>query len=476
VQKNDQMQRFILIIGYFTEGLSLLILSLFIIDMFSIGGHFEDPHFIASDFLLLAFIPVVYSIGAFLNFKNHLVKAIIVFISFLGYNISLYFIDNIGVLDVQHTYILIPSILFVAIYLIKKNEEVGSAEYNILYGEYQTLSQNYKIMEGMMEITPEMLKDDNLDNLLQIILKKAVDVIPKAQTGSILIRNKDQMVFRAVIGYDIDLLKQVNLQFEDMYQYKLGNLFEPTVIRDIKTFNEKNLDPKKARDLDVQDALIAKSVLTCAITFQNEVYGFINLDNVEDVDAFHDQDKIYIKHLAQQIEMALRNQMLVESIYKLSKYDLLTGAYTRQQHVNMLNEVDMSAKKNKTIYSICTIDINGLKAVNDKYGHEMGDSYLVHFSKTVGKFISKSDFLSRTGGDEFVIVCPGCDQVCVENKITELRKKVFQTPFTAEKQTIDITFGAGYATFPDDGTNLEELIRLSDQRMYINKKDQKIKR
>jgi len=472
MREMNKMHQAILIIGYFTKGLAFLILSLFIIQLFSDGGHFLDPHLGLHDLFLAIFIPLTYSIGAFVNFKNELTKAIIIFVSFVGFNATLYFIDHIGIADVKFTFILVPAILFVVLHLIKKNEEDQSIEYTELYGEYQALSQNYKIMEGMMEITPEILKDDNLDNLLQIILTKAIDVIPKAQTGSILIKEKNKMVYRAVVGYDINTLKKVDMQFEDMFQFKLGNLFEPTVIRDIRTFNENYLDPKKAKDLNDQDALIAKSVLTCAIKIHDEVYGFINLDNIEDVDAFHDKDKIYIKHLAQQIEMAVRNQMLVEDIYKLSKFDMLTGAYARQQHASMLKEVHANSKKQKTNYSICTIDINGLKAINDKYGHEKGDSYLIHFSKQVQSFIAKSDFLSRTGGDEFVIVCPDCDQSCAQNKIKNLKKTMSKKPFSIDLKEIKITFGAGVSTFPEDSQDLEELISLSDQRMYIDKKKQ----
>ncbi len=470
---DNQFQRVVLIIGYFTKGLSFLILSIFITQLFSEGGHFVEPHLGLHDIALLIFIPVVYSIGAFVSFKNKLTNSVIIFISFVGFNVSLFFIDHIGFSDIQGTFILAPSILFVALHLINKNEEVRFDEYNKLYGEYQDLNQNYKIIQGMMDITPEMLKDDNLDNLLQVILTKAIDVIPKAQTGSILIKNNNQMVYRAAVGYDLDLLKEVNLQFEDMYQYKLGNLYEPTVIKDIKTFNEAYLDPKKTKYLDEQGALIAKSVLTCAITVHNEIYGFINLDNIEDVDAFQDKDKIYIKHLSQQIEMALRNQVLVKDIYELSKYDMLTGAFTRQQYASALREVYEKAKKHKTVFSICMVDVNGLKLINDAYGHDIGDKYLIHFSKIMQGFIWESDFLSRIGGDEFIIVCLDCDKICAQNRIEELRIKIAKTPFVVDSISVTITFGGGVASFPEDSNYLDELITLSDQRMYIDKKNQK---
>src|SRR5690606_11849463 len=115
-----------------------------------------------------------------------------------------------------------------------------------------------------------------------------------------------------------DTLKKIDLYFEDMYQYKLGVLNEPAVIRDIKTFNEKNLKAETTDAMNENEVLTAKAVLTCSFILHDTIYGFINLDNLEDFEAFNDQDKLYIKHLASQIEIALNNHLLVEEIYTLS--------------------------------------------------------------------------------------------------------------------------------------------------------------
>ncbi len=467
---NTKIQRFVIIISYITRGISILLIGIFFILLFSPGGHFNHPHVESLDYLLLLFIPLLYGFGAFYSFKNELVSGIVIFISFVGFNTVIYLIDQTTTVSLQYTFLLIPSILFVTMYMFRKHEEVRESEYNRLFGEFENLSQNYKIVQSMLDITPEMLKDDNLDNLLQLILERAIEVIPKAQSGSILIRDKDQMVFRAVVGYDIELLKKVNLRFEDMYQSKLGNLFEPTVIRDIKTFNRANLDSKTAQELDSQNALIAKSVLTCAITVRNEVYGFINLDNIEDFDAFQDKDKIYIKHLAQQIEMALKNQILVEDIYKLSKFDSLTGAYTRQQHQTVLHELFEKSKKSKSPFSICALDIDNLKIINDQYGHEVGDSYLIQFSKVILEQLQEIEFFSRTGGDEFILVIPKCNKQCAEKRMSEIRGKTSQNPLIIGKEIIPINYGCGIASFLEDSEYLDELLSLSDKYLYMEKK------
>ncbi|MBU1140997.1 MAG: sensor domain-containing diguanylate cyclase [Firmicutes bacterium] len=469
----NYLNRIILITGYLTKAISIFLIALFIISLFSEGGHLYNSHFDTHDIVLFAFVPLLYGVGAFYSFKSELVSGIIIFISFIGYNVVIRIVEHLGVTDIQYSFLLIPAILFAMLNLFKRYNQARIEEFKMLFGEYEHLNQNYKIVQSMLEITPEMLKDDNLDSLLQLILQKAIDIIPKAQTGSILIKNNEQMVFRAAVGYDIEMLKKVDLHFEDMFQYKLGNLYEPTVIRDIRTFNNKYLDPKKAKGLEDQDALIAKSVLTCAIIIRDEIYGFINLDNIEDFDAFQDKDKIYIKHLAHQIEMALKNQMLVEDIYKLSRYDSLTGAYVRKHFLYLLKDVYEKARKNKSKFSICTIDINELKPINDQYGHESGDAFLIHFSKIVQNHLGDKASFSRTGGDEFVIVYSDCDQACAMEKISALREHIEGVPFILKSKTIPILFGCGIATYPEDSEYLDKLISLSDQRMYLDKKHRK---
>ncbi|MBN2300489.1 MAG: sensor domain-containing diguanylate cyclase [Acholeplasmataceae bacterium] len=463
--------RFMAISNYVTRIVALLCLGAFLVLLFVEGGHQEVLHFKIYDVFLLLSIPIMYSLGAFLRFKNEFINGTIIFISYVVYNILITISTGNISTPFANSYLLIPAIMFMLLYIIRRYDDIRKVEMEKLYDEYEQLNQNYKIIEVMHDITAEMLKDNDLDTILQSILDKAVSIIPQAQTGSILIKEKDRMVFKAAVGYDLNILKRVNLKFEDMYQFKLGNIYEPQVIRDIRTFNKSNLDEQQNKELDEGDALIAKSVLTCAIVFKDEIYGFINLDNVEDEQAFQEKDKIFIKHLAQQLEVVVRNQALVDDIYKLSRYDALTGAYTRTYHTSLLKEIYETSSKEHTVFSICNLDINELKSVNDHYGHDVGDAYIIYFSNMIKKNLSLDDMFSRMGGDEFIIVYKECDKKCAEQRIKELRSRFQKQPFPLNSKSIHLTFGCGISTFMEDSVDLEKLLVIADQRMYVNKKE-----
>jgi len=207
---------------------------------------------------------------------------------------------------------------------------------------------------------------------------------------------------------------------------------------------------------------------------QDKIYGFINLDNLEDFEAFNDQDKLYIKHLASQIEIALNNQLLVDEIYTLSKTDALTGVHSRKHHERLIKNIYNEALEKKKVFSIAVMDVNYLKKINDTYGHMVGDQYLVHFTEIINENLKPNDILSRTGGDEFVIIFPELELHQSLERIKEIRKRLSEKPFVFEDLAHIVDFGCGIASYPKDKDELIGLMRIADKRMYDDKRIRKI--
>ncbi|MDY0294890.1 MAG: sensor domain-containing diguanylate cyclase [Acholeplasmataceae bacterium] len=336
---------------------------------------------------------------------------------------------------------------------------------------YEHLERSHEITKAMMGVTPHMLLNDDLNKLLQNILEIAVDLVPNSESGSIIVKKDDNhMEFLAAVGYDLSLLKQINLRFEDTYQYRLQTFFEPTVISDLKTFNEANPDRNVNQEFIDRETVIAASVLTCGIMFEDQIYGFINLDNMENQDAFDEQDKLLIKHLASQIEIALNNHHLVEKIYRLSQYDSLTGIYSRDYYDKI---IESYTSDSNVTFSFAMLDLNDLKKINDTYGHFVGDQYIVHFIKTIQYCLTSKDSIYRTGGDEFAIIMLDTKLHEGLKNIETIREHVNHTPFIIDEKPIIIDFGSGVAHYKDDHEDIQMVIRLADRRMYQDKKERK---
>ena len=464
IPKTKKVIRYCAAIYAFLILLFTIVLKQFVV--FDDLSSFEQIMYIAITLLLV--------LSIVLYFTNELKGAILSISLITVYNITSLFIQSVRDLNIQINFLFVFGALLLFLHYFEKAIQSERVDYQILLSKYNQLELNSKISNTISEITPRMLINDDLDELLQTILEKAVELIPRAQSGSILIRNENEMEFRASVGYNLEELKKIKLKFEETYQYKLNKLYEPAVIQDIKTFNKKNLNPETNVTMNEKDMLTAKAVLTCSFVLHGKIYGFINLDNLDDLDAFNEQDKIYIKHLASQIELALNNQILVDEIYTLSKTDSLTGIHSRKYYEKLIKNAFNDATEKKKVFSIAVMDVNYLKKINDTYGHMVGDEYLIHFVEVIKEHLRPQDSFSRTGGDEFVIILPELDLHQSLERIQNIRKTLNEKPFIFEDLEHIVDFGCGIACYPKDNEELLGLMRIADKRMYDDKRIRKL--
>ena len=151
-----------------------------------------------------------------------------------------------------------------------------------------------------------------------------------------------------------------------------------------------------------------------------------------------------------------------------SDKDVLTKTYNRRYIYVTFPKLRLESDRNRTKLSVLLLDADKLKEINDVYGHKMGDFAIQHITKVLMKQIRKMDLVARWGGDEFIVIAPDTDQSTAQNLAkrikNELRTKVL--PGT----NLPVSVSIGFATYPDDGQKLHELLRIADQRMYTQKK------
>ena len=144
----------------------------------------------------------------------------------------------------------------------------------------------------------------------------------------------------------------------------------------------------------------------------------------------------------------------VFTILEFTKKDPLTGLLNRQAYF-----VE-TRRDYKDITAIVSLDMNGLKNINDMYGHPAGDEALVTLGLCFARACKTKQSAYRMGGDEFVIVCRKTSREEVEELVERIRKYVDET---------DYTCSIGYS-FHEEGTlTLEQLLKESDERMYSDK-------
>ena len=149
-----------------------------------------------------------------------------------------------------------------------------------------------------------------------------------------------------------------------------------------------------------------------------------------------------------------------------ANYDALTGIANRK----MYKEFMQKSLKERAFFALLFIDLNKFKAINDTFGHHIGDSVLQEVARRLLSAIDNDDFLARLGGDEFVIVTKR-KKVFMEKFIEKLEQNVIGKHIT-EGVTVPIELSIGISFFPDDSSDEMLLSKYADDAMYIAKKKQ----
>ncbi|MEM6486306.1 MAG: GGDEF domain-containing protein, partial [Pseudomonadota bacterium] len=118
------------------------------------------------------------------------------------------------------------------------------------------------------------------------------------------------------------------------------------------------------------------------------------------------------------------------------------------------------------------VDLDGFKAVNDEYGHRVGDQVLVETTRRVEKLLRPGDVIGRMGGDEFVVALDRASLSVADALAERLRGSFARAMHLGEDGDLELRVGIsiGSAVWPFDGKCLEDLLEVADQRMYQNKR------
>jgi len=147
----------------------------------------------------------------------------------------------------------------------------------------------------------------------------------------------------------------------------------------------------------------------------------------------------------------------------LGKHDVLTKLYNRSFFVDELNRL---RRNGPAPISIIIIDLNGLKAANDKWGHAAGDELLRRAGEVLGKLVSTPAHAARIGGDEFAVLLPGTDEAGAEQTIEDIRRLVDLNNQYYSASNLSLSIGAATST---PGEMLEDVVKRADARMYQEK-------
>jgi len=216
----------------------------------------------------------------------------------------------------------------------------------------------------------------------------------------------------------------------------------------------------------VMKEISCHSCLLIPLTVDKKHYGSLILlsTRIEPTDA----EQRFLSLFTKQIELAITISTLFQTVKSQAVCDPLTGLYNRRYFEDCLKKETLRANRQNQKFSIIGLDLDFLKQINDKLGHNFGDLAIKTIADVLKNNARSIDVAARIGGEEFNVLLPGIDSEGAMIAAERIRKAI-------EDQKIPtigkITASLGVATYFEQTDDVDELLELADHAMYQSKHD-----
>ncbi len=165
----------------------------------------------------------------------------------------------------------------------------------------------------------------------------------------------------------------------------------------------------------------------------------------------------------------MERKQMEQKLTEMATHDYLTGLPNRALLDDRFAMAAALAQRNKEKLAVMSLDLDKYKTINDTLGHAAGDQVLKIVSSRLASIMRASDTIARVGGDEFVLLIQETNQLKDAVAIAQKILDSFTEPLTIDGRSVDLSTSIGIAIFPEDGMDLQTLVKKSDAAMYYSK-------
>ena len=188
----------------------------------------------------------------------------------------------------------------------------------------------------------------------------------------------------------------------------------------------------------------------------------------KETNAFSDEDVSIVELVSELIAAAMYHAGKNETseLYVQATHDVLTGLANRALFFDRAQHRLSQGRRTCQRIGILIVDMDGLKAINDQWGHRTGDAAIRETANRICRVPRETDLIARLGGDEFGVLL---EAVKDRNSIDHVAQRISQEicrPFLPDGHQVPLSASIGVSSFPEDGTDIETLFEKADQAMY----------
>lgn len=327
-----------------------------------------------------------------------------------------------------------------------------SDKVNELYLFSEKLNRYSKFKEAVEALSASL----SLDEVTRLIVEEAGSVI-----------NKDGRILLFLVDTEKQDLMLSSSRGSARVKAKRGDIFDHWVLRHRKSLiiedvlKDFRFPPFEA---DAEEDPF-RSVISAPLISESKVIGILRIDSPA-ASAYTQDDLRLLDILSDLGALALQNSYLYSKTQELAIKDSLTGLAIRRHFMYRLKEEVKRSAGRGTKLSVLMVDIDRFKEYNDRYGHLSGDLVLKHISGVISSLVKEGDVVARYGGEEFIILLCGRGKEEAIAEADNIRNAIKGSPLKLRRQDAVLTVSIGVASYPEDTLLEEDLVRISDDRLY----------
>lgn len=328
--------------------------------------------------------------------------------------------------------------------------------------DVQSASTDPYILMEIIKLQTEIAKHGlDLAGVVEAVVER-IPTFTNAEGAIVEYIEGDEMVYRGASGFAQPLLgtrvkREASLSGLCV---RLGQILRSDDIL---------VDPRV--DLSPFNNVGVRSMVVAPLKHEGSIVGVLKIVSGNS-HAFTVRDLRVLELMSELIAAAMyhaaRNE--TNALYQQATHDALTGLANRSLFFDRLRHRTYPGRRQPEPLGILVIDLDGLKRINDSFGHRAGDAAIRETALRISRIPRRTDIVARLGGDEYGVILSEISTRTDLIAIVERIANETDQPFRFEGRTLHLTASIGYARYPDDGTDVDSLLEAADRSMYQMKR------
>jgi diguanylate cyclase (GGDEF)-like protein len=351
--------------------------------------------------------------------------------------------------------------------VILTTEEIkGGEAYQQLISRLEQQVSKGKILSELVRLT---MTAPTLEEMLDNVAAKSTEIL--GDTSLIVLDEDARYQLEAAFSSDANRLKRMLMTAVNVSPHTVASELlhgaldrgEPLVVS-----NLQQLQIASELQTFVEKYGLRSLIVTPIRSRDRTLGAFVSISAAPQILAEHDLAPA--SELADFTAMIVEHARLVAELQRSATTDPLTGVYNTRFFHEVLNREAARAQRYRTALSLLMIDVDSFKAINDTYGHVVGDKVLLHIGQLLASSVRATDLVFRCGGDEFCVVLPGTNAegaLNVASKILEKVRAADVLKSLGHPGSTSVSIGVAEYQPPNPA---ESLVSNADQALYTSKR------